>query len=176
MSTTAFENRQVGDLTSGAQFVLWCLRARVECERTGEPADKRLGRAFKLAQIPGYELHFERIFRWVNTTAWRTVRVGCLKCCRVTSEEALLLSALAAYQADNADAGQILFACLLPKAAARNLTVAARRLTEGLRMADLPIGVNAQADEPDETAPDLQPETHDPVPPGLLAPTSNLVH
>ena len=173
MSSGRFSDRRVAELASGAQFVLWCLRARVDCRRSGQDPAERLARAFRIAHMPGWEEPFERIFRWLDTTAVCTVRVGCLRCARVTPEEAALLGALSAFQACDAATGEGQMAELLPPAAARSSALTVQSLAQALNAAELPVTLQAEAGAASQP---IGPEPQDAIPPGLFAPSSNLVH
>lgn len=166
-----FEGRRIGELAGGAQFTLWCLRARVECQRGGEDPTQRLGRAFRIARLPGWEEPFERLFQWVNRCAHRTVHVGCLRCHEVTAEEGRLLAALAAFQTGDVATGERRLAELLPAAPARSCGLTARQLADALRTAGLEIAI---AETPPQ--PGTCPHGIDADVSGLTAPGSASIH
>jgi len=153
MPSSIFESRRVADLSSGAQFAIWCLRARACSIQTGEPPYRRLGRGFDLAGIQPAMRHFETLFEWLARGASQGVRIGCLKCSHVTADEGIVLAALAAYQRADTTSGEILLGVFLPRPACLNASVAAHRLAAAMQGADLGVAVApAGADRPQARA------------------------
>lgn len=149
MTRTPFEGRHLQDLSSGGMFALWCLRKRVLCLKQGTAPEDHLRHGFQLAGIPSALQDFEVLFDWLTETSTRPIHLGCSKCGRISRDEALLLSALAAFQRRDSASGQILLGCFMPRVACLHAAAAAARLVAAMARADLPVDLNAAATDRD---------------------------
>ncbi|MBK1698518.1 hypothetical protein [Rhodovibrio salinarum] len=139
MTSTAFENRETADLSSGGMFALWCLRKRVYCLKQGEDPQENLGHGFELAGIRSAMRDFEVLFKWLAQNATRPIQLGDLKCGRVSPDEGLLLAALAAFQRQDAASGRLLLGCFMPRVACLHAAPTAAKFASALTQAELPI-------------------------------------
>jgi hypothetical protein len=126
---------QIGDLTYGEQLVLWAARHwladRASWARVGEEFALALG---CVRARPALDA-LEEILLTLHGGARRTIFLHRLDCCRVSSDEHAVLSALAALQHGRGTRARALLHWLLPPCAVPGAAAAASRLAQALAAA-----------------------------------------
>jgi len=102
-----------------AQFAIWAARAWVTALKLDQSFATVSGDTFRRFDLGAAEGALDELFTVIATSATRQIDIRCLKCRRVSSDEALFQVSLAAAQADKAFDAYEALRQWLPPAAAR---------------------------------------------------------
>jgi len=110
---------EVGALGFGAQFIVWSLRNWVQAFKARNDFDVATGGTFERFGLTAAALALDRMMTVLAAAAARPIDIRCIRCRYLSPDEALLVEAVGAAQAENFFLATVALRKLMPGSAAR---------------------------------------------------------
>ena len=111
--------REIGALRFSAQFLVWSVRNWVQAFKARSDFDVVTGGTFERFGLAAAASALDRMMTVLAAAATRPIDIRCLRCRYLSPDEALLMEAVAAAQAENFFLATVALRKLMPGSAAR---------------------------------------------------------